>query len=176
MHTLSHPGAHALCPTFMSTQARSPESLFLCTHESPAHGPTCAPHLAICTHIQSRLPLPWLWAPGDLGQAGGLESLPGQPHFRAPAGGRQVHRPGGGEGAVITRPRVPPRKRLSSRPRPTWAQTLITVSRPVISRGRGRTRRPAGRTRRGGQRRRCRSRAAPAPRLHGNAGAGGRGT
>lgn len=80
----------------------------------------------------------------------------------------QVPRPGprlvNGEGAVITRPRgLSLSTCLSSRPRPTGAQTLITASRPIISRGRGRTRRPAGPTQRGGLGLRCGSAAATPP-------------
>ena len=80
----------------------------------------------------------------------------------------QVPRPGprlvDGEGAVITRPRgLSFSTCLSSRPRPAGAQTLITASRPVISRGRGRTRRPAGPTQRGCLGLRCESAAATPP-------------
>uniref|UniRef100_A0AAA9RVN6 Cold-inducible RNA-binding protein n=7 Tax=Pecora TaxID=35500 RepID=A0AAA9RVN6_BOVIN len=84
------------------------------------------------------------------------------------AAASQVHRLGprlvGREGAVITRPRgLSLSTCLSSRPRPTGAQTLITASRPVINWGRGRTRRPAGPTQRGGLGVRCGSASATPP-------------
>lgn len=78
----------------------------------PAHGHTCAPHLATCTHIQSPLPPFWLWAPGSgPGRRAGVSARK-VPLPRPQPGGRQVHGPGprlaGREGAVITRPRGAP--------------------------------------------------------------------
>lgn len=147
-----------------------PQILFLrlCTHGSLAQRHTCAPHLATYTYIQSPLLPPWLWAPGIWARLAGWSFCPDRPTSAPPPSGRQVHRPGprlvGREGAVITRPQgLSPSTRLSSRPRPTRAQTLITASRPVISRGRGRTRRPAGRAQRGGLGVRCGSAAATPP-------------
>lgn len=50
------------------------------------------------------------------------------------------------EGAIITRPEGPPHTRaFHPGQRPSGPQTLITASRPVISQGRGRTRRPEAR-------------------------------
>lgn len=169
VHTLPHPCARAHSATFMLTQAWSSDPV------SPSlHPRVPCPEAHMCTtpgniHIHPVPTSPSLaLGPGDLGQAGGLEFLPGPSHFRAPAerppGAPARPSPGRREGAVITRPRgLSPSARLSSRPRPTRAQTLITASRPVISRGRGRTRRPAGRAQRGGLGVRCGSAAATPP-------------
>lgn len=55
-------------------------------------------------------------------------------------------RPADREGAIIMRPEGPPPPRaFHPGQRPSGTQTLITASRPVISQGRGRTRRPEAR-------------------------------
>lgn len=110
MYAQSHPCAFSLrtqtqcSPTFLSTQTRSPQEaslLWLCTHECPAHGHTCAPHLATRTHRCRLPPLPpppWLaLRPADLGQAGRLEAwslFPAAPSVRCQVpGAGAVHGP-----------------------------------------------------------------------------------
>ena len=114
-------------------------------------------------------------SPGDLGQAGGLESLPGRSPSAPAPGGLQVHRPGprlaGREGPVITRPRGPPPPSafhpVHAQPEPR--RSLLPPTRSLAGvRGRPDVRRarPRGEDRGGsaGARR-------PRPRLRGNAGA-----
>lgn len=169
MHTLPQPCAQAQGPIFMFTQAWSPETLFLhlCTHESPAHG-THVHHTWQRTHTSSpRFPLPGSEprGSGPGGRAGvSARAVPFRARAGRPPGAPSLPPPGrpGGAGNYAA-PGFPLTTRLSPRPRPTRAQTLITASRPVISRGRGRTRRPAGPTPRGGQRGRCGSKEAPPP-------------
>ena len=170
MHTLPHLCARAHSATFMLTQAWSSDPV------SPSlHPRVPCPEAHMCT------------TPGNIHSSSPHFSLPGSgprgsgPGWRAGVSARtvslprprraaasQVHRLGprlvGREGAVITRPRgLSLSTCLSSRPRPTGAQTLITASRPVISWGRGRTRRPAGPTQRGGLGVRCGSASATPP-------------
>lgn len=139
----------------------------LYTHESPAHG-THVHHTWQRTHTSSpRFPLPGSEprGSGPGGRAGvSARAVPFRARAGRPPGAPSLPPPGrpGGAGNYAA-PGFPLTTRLSSRPRPTRAQTLITASRPVISRGRGRTRRPAGPTRRGGQRGRCGSKKAPPP-------------
>lgn len=152
---------HTHIAPFSCPRKRPQESLFLCfcTHESTAHGHTCAPHLATPAHIQSPLPPPWLWTPRIWARTIPLlrpRSAAARCTDRPPPG-----RLGGGGYYAV--PGSSKRKRLSSQPLRSWPQTLNRAFRLSISLGGGRTRQPAGGALRRGRRGRRESAAATPP-------------